>query len=127
MLTVHVNHHHTISLDQCVSDLLERLVCNMEKLVAAIPAIERFNQMANALDDAITQLTTDVSGLTDTVNSAETMISGLAQQLADAIAAAQAAGATAAQLQALTDLHSAIDANTTGLAAAVAANSPPSP
>jgi len=52
------------------------------------------------------------------------MISGFSAQLAAAIAAAQAAGATPAQLSAVTDLQTALDANNATLTAAIASNTP---
>lgn len=80
-----------------------------------------------ALDDQITALTSDVAALTTAEKSAVALITGLAAQLAAAILAAQNVGATAAQLQALTDLHTAITGDTAELAAAVAANTPTAP
>ena len=56
--------------------------------------------------------------------SALALIQGFSQRLADAIAAAQAAGATPVELQALTDLGTTLKANDDELAAAVSQNTP---
>lgn len=120
-----VRHIHTV--DEHVLHVLERLSSRLDLIVMNLGTIERFNTMSAALQASIDQLKSDVTDLTTSVGSAEAMITGLAQQLADAIAAAQAAGATPQQLQDLTDLHSALAADTAGLAAAVAANTPASP
>ncbi len=81
--------------------------------------------MATALDTQIAEIQKSVTSLTTTVGSATALISGFSAQLGAAISAAQAAGATPAELQSLTDLKTSIDANTTSLAAAVAANATP--
>lgn len=77
------------------------------------------------LDTEIAALQASVTSLTTTVSSATALIGGFSNQLAAAIAAAQAAGATPAELQQLTDLQTSIDSNTAKLAAAVAANTTP--
>lgn len=74
------------------------------------------------LDDQISALTAQVKANTDVENSALVLIQGFSARLAAAIAAATAAGATPAQLQALTDLGTTIKASDDALAAAVAAN-----
>lgn len=79
------------------------------------------------LDDKIAELTTEVANDSTVIASAVTLINGFAAQLAAAIAAALAAGATATQLQSLTDLKTTLLANDDALAAAVAANTPPIP
>lgn len=82
----------------------------------------------NTLATEITQLQADVAAETTVNQSAVTLISGFAQKLADAIAAAQAAGGTPEQLAALDALHTAISNDTASLSAAVAANTtPPAP
>ncbi len=79
------------------------------------------------LDDAITALTAEVSKDTTVIASAITLIKGIAAQIQAAVDAALAAGATPAQLKALTDLQASVAANDTALAAAVAAGTPPPP
>lgn len=78
----------------------------------------------SALDDKIAALTTEVQNDTTVIGSAVALINGFAQRLQDAIAAALAAGATEAQLQAMTDLNTSLTQNDQALAAAVAANTP---
>jgi ABC-type transporter Mla MlaB component len=101
----------------------------VEKIAAAVAAIliPAMEAKMSALDDAITQLQSDVANLTTVDQSAMALITGFATQLAAAVAAAAAAGASPAQLQSLTDLHTAIVAQDTSLAAAVAAGTPPVP
>lgn len=77
-----------------------------------------------ALDDSITVLQGDIVPLTTAVSGATALINGIAAQVATAVTAALAAGATPAQLQAMTDLGTTLTTNTTALAAAVAANTP---
>jgi uncharacterized coiled-coil protein SlyX len=74
------------------------------------------------IDDEITALTADVAAEQGAVDSAVALLNGIAQKIADAVAAALAAGATPAQLQAITDAKTAIEAQTASLSAAVAAN-----
>lgn len=82
----------------------------------------------NTLAAEITQLQADSAAQTTVIQSAETVINGIAGQIAAAVAAAQAQGATPEQLQALTDLHTQLSANTAGLSASIAANTtPPAP
>jgi len=80
-----------------------------------------------ALDDKIAALQAEVANNTTVEKSAVTLLQGLSSQLAAAIAAAANAGATPAQLQALTDLQTALNTNDTDLAAAIAANTPAAP
>lgn len=77
-----------------------------------------------ALDDAIAQLTAKVQAQTTVDASATAFINGVPALIADAVAKAQAAGATPAQLQAITDLGAAIDNASGPLVAAVSANTP---
>jgi hypothetical protein len=86
--------------------------------------LERLLKMATDLKTEIADLTDDVAQLTTVDASAVALLTGLSKQLADAIAAAQAAGATAEQLQQLADLHTAITTQNQALADAVAANTP---
>lgn len=86
-----------------------------------------FKRMLTIMSQADTKIQTlkdDVAKLTTVVASATTMIGGFQAQLAAAVQAALDAGATPAELQSLTDLHTAISAQSDGLAAAVAANTP---
>lgn len=78
--------------------------------------------MSDTLATEITQLQADVTALTSEVSTANTTITTFAADLAAALAAAQAGGATPEQLQALTDLHNNITGATTSLAGTIAAN-----
>lgn len=94
---------------------------------ALVAAIFHIGKIMSAIDDSIKSLTDAVAAQTTVDASAVTALSGIAQMLKDALAAAAAAGATPVQLQALTDLSASISANNAGLATAVAANTPPAP
>ncbi len=82
--------------------------------------------MAGSLDSQIAALTASVTGMKTAADGAMSLINGFKQMLADAVAAAVAAGATPVQLQSLTDLGTTLDAESTALATAVA-NGTPSP
>ena len=93
-----------------------------------IADIKRILQtMSQAIDDAIAKLQASVTNLTAVDTSAVALISGFKAQLDAAVAAAQAAGATLAELQSLSDLSASIDSSTQSLAAAVQANTPAAP
>ena len=83
--------------------------------------------MANALDQKIADLQGDLNKLSDAETSVKALLVQQNQMLADAIAAAKAAGATDAQLQQLTDLHTGIAGKIDALAADVLANTPAAP
>jgi hypothetical protein len=78
-------------------------------------------QMAQ-IDDELTQLTADVAAEQGAVDSAVVLINGISAKIDAAVAAATAAGATPAELQALTDLSTSVNAQTASLSTAVAAN-----
>lgn len=79
------------------------------------------------MDDNIVALQASVANLVTVDQSAIALIQGFGAQVQAAVDAALAAGATPAQLQAMTDLKTAIDDQDTALAAAVAANTPTPP
>ncbi len=79
------------------------------------------------LDDSIAALQAEVARNTTVEKSALALIQGFAKQLADAVAAATAAGATDAQLKSITDLQASLATNDDELAAAVQANTPAQP
>ena len=81
----------------------------------------------NALDTELTALQAQVTASTTVEASAVTLINGIAAQIAAAVAAAQAAGATPAELQAVTDVQTSLQNSSAALAAAVTANTPPTP
>lgn len=76
------------------------------------------------VDDEIAALVADVTAGTTVSQSAITLLNGIPALITTAVAAAVAAGATPAQLQALTDLNTGITSNNAALAAAVTANTP---
>lgn len=86
--------------------------------------LKRMSTAANALDAQIANLTADVAAETTVEQSAITLINGIPTLIANAVAAAQAAGATPAELAALTALGTSITNSSAGLAAAVTANTP---
>lgn len=99
-----------------------------DEILAALQSIfEKVNSMSVEIDTAIAQLQSDVATLTTVDASAVALISGFSAQLAAAVAAAQSAGATPAELQSLTDLGTAITAQSAALAAAVTAGTAPAP
>lgn len=77
--------------------------------------------------EQIAALTTEVTNAKTVMQSAEVLISGFKAAQDAAVAAALANGATAEQLQPLTDLGAAMDAESTALAAAVLAGTPAAP
>ncbi len=103
---------------------ISRIERNVDLLTKAFGKVCIF---MSKLDDAITKLQSDVTALTSANQSAIALISGINTQLQAGIAAAQAAGASDAQLQALSDLSTAIEAQTAALSAAVTANTPAAP
>jgi hypothetical protein len=107
---------------------LDAIGAQLAKLQVSIDALTKEStQEMEALDDKIASLTSQVASNTTVIGSATTLINGFAAQLAAAVSAAQAAGATPAQLQSLTDLQTTIAANDTALATAIAANTPAAP
>lgn len=107
-----------INLDVKISDSP-----GLEKLLTDF--IRKWEIRMAALDDQIASLQAEVARNTTVEKSALALIQGFAQKLADAIAAATAAGATSAQLDALTALKTTITSNDDELAAAVQANTTP--
>lgn len=79
--------------------------------------------MATATEQ-IAALTAQITKATTVEKSAELLINGFSTRLAAAIAAAVANGATVEQLQPVSDLGTALDAESDTLSAAVVANTP---
>lgn len=96
-------------------------------LVLLQQILQREIQMSVTLQTSIDGLTAKVQAQTAVDASAVTLIQGIPQLIAAAVAAATAAGATSAQLQAITDLGTQLDAASGPLAAAVTANTPAAP
>ena len=83
--------------------------------------------MSAELQNVIDDLTAKVGALKTAADAAEAALIAVPQRIADAVAAAQAAGATPEQLQALTDLAATLNTETGELTAALAAASPAPP
>ena len=103
-------------------DLLTAKVKDLQSEVESLT--ELMEKKMAALDDAIAKLLADVAAEETEIASLETLAAGLLAQLNAAIAAAQNAGATPAQLQSLTDLSTKIEADTASIHAAVLTNTP---
>jgi ABC-type transporter Mla MlaB component len=112
-------------LERLADRVVEKLRPELHQLASRI--LKGLKTMSVELDAALATLTDDVTKLTTVDASAVAMIQGLADQLKAALDAAANAGATPAQLQALSDLHTAISAQDDALAAAVTANTAPAP
>lgn len=83
--------------------------------------------LETTLDKQIADLQTEVTNETAVEQAALKLIQGIPALIAAAIASAQAAGATTAQLQAISDLQDKLAANDSELSAAVTANTPAAP
>jgi CHASE3 domain sensor protein len=83
---------------------------------------ERMERFMADIDNQIRALTIEVTRNTSVEKSALLLINGFAASLDSAVKAAQAAGATATQLKALSDLGTTLTDNDAELAAAVANN-----
>lgn len=106
-----INVVHTVTADDVLKSMFQSL-------------IEGFAKMSTTVQEAIDALTADVTQETTVNQSAITLIQGFPALIAAAIAAAQAAGATPAQLAAFDTLNATIASNATALAAAVTAGTP---
>ncbi len=80
--------------------------------------------MANPVLDA---LSAQIQANLDVEASAVVLINGISQRITDAVTAALAGGATAAELQPFTDLAAAMKTEADALAAAIVANTPAQP
>lgn len=83
--------------------------------------------MYASIQEALTALTATVAAETAADKSAIALINGIPALIAQQVAAAQAAGATPAQLQGFTDLGNQLAGSAADLAAAVTANTPAAP
>lgn len=86
----------------------------------------RMNATADSLSSELTSLQTAVANEISVEQSAIALINGIPQLIANAVAQAQAAGATPDQLAALSNLQTQIGSSASALAAAVTANTPAS-
>lgn len=76
---------------------------------------------------SIDDLVASVAALDTVIDSAVALINGFSARLDQGIKDALQGGATAAELQPLTDLKTDVDTKAQALAAAVQANTPPAP
>lgn len=105
-----------------------RVIPLLEEILERLKHLQRQEAIAMAaIDDDLAALTAEVTNLTTVDASAVAALNGIGKIVSDAVAAALAAGATPAQLQAVTDAVAAIKAQNAALAAAVTANVPPVP
>lgn len=88
---------------------------------------QKIVMLETTLDKQIADLQTEVANQTAVEQSALKLIQGIPGLIAATIASAQAAGATTAQLQAISDLQDKLAANDAELSAAVTANTPAAP
>lgn len=85
-----------------------------------LPLFARITHQMSQMDDQLAHEAEEVAKLTDVVASATSVMNSFGAKLQAAVDAALAAGATPAQLQAVSDLTAAIDSNKDALAAAIA-------
>jgi hypothetical protein len=109
--SVNINIVHTMTADAALSALIQSIK-------------EDIRTMSTDVNSALLALQADVTQETTVDQSAMTLIQGIPALIAAAVAAAQAAGATPAQLASFDQLGAQITANATGLAAAVTAGTP---
>lgn len=101
---------------------------DLASITAAISELkEQIMSGTSQLDAELATLRGQVEANTSATQSAVTLMNGIGQRIQDAVAAAMAAGATAEELQAVTDLGTAVQSNADALGAAVAANTPAAP
>lgn len=108
---IEITVNHLLSADHALMLLLQSLK-------------KDFSTMATNVQEAIDKLAADVTRLKTVDESAIALIQGFPALIAAAVAAAQAAGATPAQLAAFDDLSAGIEAKTEELATAVTAGTP---
>lgn len=131
-LHVHFDHDERCALvDELSARFLPTLVelhhtihCGFAALIAIT---QKQEHTMSVMDDDIAALTAQVAAEGTVIASAVAAFGGVQAMIADAVAQALAAGATPAQLQALTDASTAMSAQTSALAAAVAAVPAPAP
>jgi hypothetical protein len=117
---IHV-HLHLDGLD----GLLAIALSDRHLLREILDKLTSMETKMSQMDDDITALQASVASENTVIASAVTLMNGISAQITAAVNAALAAGATPAQLQAVTDLKTAVDTNQAALAAAVTANTPP--
>jgi hypothetical protein len=114
----------TIETEGACSIPHEILIARIETMLHQME--QRILTAMTATDDAIAVLQADEASLKTELAGLATVITTFQTDLAAAIAAAGQAGATPAELQALTDLHTALSADIASVKGAEAA-APPAP
>jgi hypothetical protein len=109
--SVNINVVHTMTADAALTALIQSIK-------------EDIRIMSTDVNSALLALQADVTQETTVDQSAITLIQGIPALIAAAVAKAQAAGATPAQLASFDQLGAQITANATGLATAVTAGTP---
>jgi hypothetical protein len=113
--------HFNRQFESATEGKLDALLHGQLAITTQLSALEK--RMA-AIDDQITALTAEVTRNTTVEKSALALIQGFSAQLTAAVNAALAAGATPAELAALTALDTTLKANDDELAAAISQNTP---
>ena len=102
-----------------------RLTQLIEKVITMAQKADKAAAAASvSVDDAIANLTAEVTAVEAVDESAEALINGIPALITAAVSKAIAAGATPEQLAAFDTLNSALAANASTLATAVTANTP---
>lgn len=113
---IHI-HLHSVEPDPRIDEVI-----GMLNRILANQGLEK--TAMSEMDDAVTKLTADVAAERTVVDSAIAYAKGVPALIQTAIDTALAAGATQAQLQAVTDAQAALETQATDLAAAIPANTP---
>jgi hypothetical protein len=113
--------------DRRLSAIEATLATILAQLKLLTGAIQIMSTANNALDSEIAQLTADVTDQTSVVTSLQTFVAGIPGLIATAVADAQAAGATPAELASLTTLGNLITQNSDNITAAITAGTPVTP
>lgn len=113
--------------EQVMADQQGQAVTATDLNAALQPIRKDIRTMATDIAATLAALKNDVAAQTTVIASVKTFIGGLSDQLAAALEAASAAGATEDQLAELTALDAAVKSNTEALSAAVPANTPAAP
>ena len=98
---------------------ISRALADIQARLATIEQKE--DKLMSAVDDAVAALQADDATLKTKLDTLSAAVTGFAAQLAAALAAAANAGATPAQLQALTDLHASLQSDIATVDTAIAA------
>ena len=130
-LTRQAHYFNVVLRNKLHEEILKQLQEQREILVSLRSLlylfIKREEKQMSQLDDTINSLIATVTAEDTEIDSAEALIKGIPGLITTAVQNALAAGATPAQLSALTGLASTITAKTAELTAAVVAGTPSEP